>query len=436
MALSLQRHPSFPGRPGPLLLIIADGVGIAPPGPSNAVTEADTPTLDALLASPLSTSLLAHGVAVGLPSDDDMGNSEVGHNALGAGRIFAQGAKLVNKALADGSLFATEVWRTAVQHGREHTMHFIGLHSDGGVHSSNEQLYQLLEQAAREGVRRARVHILLDGRDVPARSALDYIAQTEQVLQKINEHGAGAGDGPPADYRIASGGGRMTITMDRYQADWAMVKRGYDCHTHGIGRPFHSATEAVETMYAESDEGDQYLAAFVVVDGDGTPVGRMVDGDAVVFYNFRGDRAIEISQAYEVPDPDFTAFDRGVHPAVFFCGMLQYDGDALVPKHYLVDPPVIERTISEYLCAEHVRTFAISETQKYGHVTYFWNGNRSGYIDKALETYVEIPSDNVQFNTTPAMKVREITDRTIELLRSGRYAFGRLNFPSGDMVGH
>ena len=428
MALSLPRHPTFAGRSGPLLLIIADGVGIAPADPSNAVTEADTPTLDGLLASELSTSLLAHGVAVGLPSDDDMGNSEVGHNALGAGRIFAQGAKLVNRALANGSLFATEVWRTAIEHGRLGTMHFIGLHSDGNVHSSNDQLYQLLERAAAvDGVRRARVHILLDGRDVPMRSALDYIAQTEQVLRKINEH-------YHADFRVASGGGRMTITMDRYQADWAMVKRGYDCHTHGVGRGFPSATEAVETMYSESDLGDQYLPAFVVADDDGIPVGTMADGDAVVLYNFRGDRSIEISQAYE--NANFAAFDRGSHPDVFFCGMLQYDGDALVPKHYLVEPPLIERTISQYLCAEGVRSFAISETQKFGHVTYFWNGNYSGFIDEALETYVEIPSDNVHFNTTPAMKVREITARTIEMLRSGTYRFGRLNFPSGDMVGH
>lgn len=427
MALSLPRHPTFVGRSGPLLLIIADGVGIAPADPSNAVTEADTPSLDGLLASELSTSLLAHGVAVGLPSDDDMGNSEVGHNALGAGRIFAQGSKLVNRALANGSLFMTDVWRTAIEHGRLGTMHFIGLHSDGNVHSSNDQLYQLLEHAAAvDGVRRARVHILLDGRDVPMRSALDYIAQTEQVLHKINEH-------HHADFRIASGGGRMTITMDRYQADWAMVKRGYDCHTHGVGRGFPSATEAVETMYSESDLGDQYLPAFVVVDDD-VPVGAMADGDAVVLYNFRGDRSIEISQAYE--NTDFAAFDRGSHPDVYFCGMLQYDGDALVPKHYLVEPPLIERTISQYLCAEGVRSFAISETQKFGHVTYFWNGNYSGYIDETLETYVEIPSDNVHFNTTPAMKVREITARTIEMLRSGTYRFGRLNFPSGDMVGH
>jgi 2,3-bisphosphoglycerate-independent phosphoglycerate mutase len=429
-ALHLDRNTAFPGRSGPLLLVIADGVGIAPPGPSNAVTEADTPTLDALLASPLSTSLQAHGPAVGLPSDDDMGNSEVGHNALGAGRVFDQGAKLVNAALDSGQLFETAVWQQAVARGREHTLHFLGLHSDGNVHSHIEHLYRMLERAALEGVRRLRVHVLHDGRDVPPRSALAYIERTEAVLADLNDRFG-------ADCRLASGGGRMTITMDRYGADWEMVRRGYECHTHGVGRLCRSAAEAVATMYAEDDRGDQYLDPFVVVDDVGEPVGRMADGDAVVLFNFRGDRAIEISQAYE--DPTFDRFDRSAvapHPDVFFCGMLEYDGDLHVPTRYLVNPPVIERTISEYLCAEGVRSFAISETQKYGHVTYFWNGNRSGYIDESLETYVEIQSDNVPFDTTPAMKVPEITDRTIELLRSGEYRFGRLNFPSGDMVGH
>ncbi len=430
--LELTKLQSFTGRPGPVLVIVADGVGVAPTGPSNAVTEAATPVLDDLASGPLYTELRAHGPAVGLPTEDDMGNSEVGHNALGAGRIFAQGAKLVNQSMANGSLFQTKVWNQVIAHGRSGTLHLLGLHSDGGVHSKTAQLYQLLERAAQEGVTRARVHILLDGRDVGARSALDYIAQTEQVLQKINEHATT--DGQEADFRIASGGGRMTITMDRYQADWDMVERGYRCHTFGEGRTFPSATEAVETMYAESDKGDQYLDAFVVVDDAGQPVGAMHDDDAVLFFNFRGDRAIEISQAYE--DHDFSAFDRGNHPEIYFAGMLQYDGDAKVPANYLVDPPAIDRTMSEYLCAAGVRSFAISETQKFGHVTYFWNGNRSGYICEDLETYIEIPSDNVEFNTTPGMKLREITDQTIELLRSGRYEFGRLNFPNGDMVGH
>jgi len=433
MALELQSHPSFAGRPGPLLLVIADGVGVAPPGPSNAVDVAATPRLDELTGGELYTELAAHGPAVGLPSSDDMGNSEVGHNAFGAGRIFAQGAKLVNKAIETGAIFESDVWQDVIERASTGTLHMIGLHSDGNVHSNIEHLYALLRHAATEGVRSAAVHILHDGRDVDARSALRYIDQTEAVLAEINA------DGEDRHFRIASGGGRMKITMDRYGADWDMVERGYVCHTFGIGRHFTSAREAVETMYAESDEaglgtGDQNLAEFVVVDGDGEPVGRMHAGDAVVIFNFRGDRAIEISRAYE--EDDFDEFDRGDHPDVYFAGMLEYDGDALVPEKYLVDPPEIDRTVSEYLCAEGVTSFAISETQKFGHVTYFWNGNRSGHIDENLETYVEIPSDNVEFDETPAMKVREITDEAIVLLRSGQYRFGRLNFPSGDMVGH
>ena len=438
MTLELAPHPSFAGRPGPLLLVIADGVGVAPPGPSNAVAVAETPRLDELSSGELYTELAAHGPAVGLPSDDDMGNSEVGHNALGAGRVFAQGAKLVNRAIESGAIFESEVWKQVVDRAQDGTLHLIGLHSDGNVHSHVDHLYALLRRAADEGIDSVAVHILHDGRDVDARSALRYIERTEEVLAQLNAAGAGR------SFRIASGGGRMKITMDRYGADWPMVERGYRCHTHGEGRAFTSAADAVETMYAEADEagrdtGDQNLAEFVVVDDDGNPVGAMRDGDAVVVFNFRGDRAIEISQAYEYDD--FEHFDRspttgGDRPDVYFAGMLEYDGDLHVPKHYLVDPPEIERTISEYLCAEGVRSFAISETQKYGHVTYFWNGNRSGYIDRELETYIEIPSDNVDFDETPAMKVREITAEVIDLLRSGEYRFGRLNFPSGDMVGH
>lgn len=446
MALHLDPHPSFTGRTGPVLIVVADGVGVAPEGPSNAVTEASTPTLDRLNSSELATEIAAHGRAVGLPTDDDMGNSEVGHNAIGAGRVFAQGAKLVAAALDNGSMFESSVWKQAVERcagpDQPGTLHFLGLHSDGGVHSNTAHLYAMLRRAASEGVESVAVHILHDGRDVGARSALTYIEATEAVLAELNAEGR--------DYRIASGGGRMTITMDRYEADWPMVERGYHCHTHGNGEPFESAEEAVETMYADADEqglstGDQYLGEFVVVDDEGIPVGPMQDGDAVILFNFRGDRAIEISRAYE--EADFDVFDRNdvdeetgevlhTHPEVFYAGMLQYDGDAHIPSSFLVDPPVIDRTMFHYLCAEGVRSFAISETQKFGHVTYFWNGNRSGYIDEALETYVEIPSDNVEFNETPAMKLPEITKETIALLRSGDYRIGRLNFPNGDMVGH
>ena len=427
MALSLDQHTTFPGRSGPVLVVVADGVGIADNVESNAVAQASTPTLDALVDSPFSAQLAAHGTAVGLPTDDDMGNSEVGHNAIGAGRIFAQGAKLVNQALETGTLYESDVWKEAVAHGRSGTMHFIGLHSDGNVHSHIAHLEQLITQAVEEGVQRIRLHILLDGRDTPPRSALEYIDRTEDFLETLN---ATSG----TDVRIASGGGRMTITMDRYEADWEMIERGYNCHTHGIGRPFTSAKHAVETLYEESDLGDQYLEQFVIINEAEEPVGKIHDGDAVIVFNFRGDRSIEISQAFE--NEKFEAFDRGNHPKVFYAGMLQYDGDLLVPKNYLVNPPLIDRTMGEYLAEMGVPSFAISETQKFGHVTYFWNGNRSGYINEEIETYIEIPSDNVPFDEAPAMKAQEITDVTIELLRSGNYRYGRVNYANGDMVGH
>ncbi len=429
MTLQLKKHPSFSGRQGPVVILVADGVGVAPAGPSNAVSEANTPTLDALANQTLYTELAAHGTAVGLPSDDDMGNSEVGHNALGAGRIFSQGAKLVNQALDSGDVYQTEVWQQAIEHGKNNTLHLLGLHSDGNIHAHTKHMYALMEKAAEQGVRECCIHILLDGRDVDARSALLFIEQTENLIEKINNEYS-------ANYRIASGGGRMEITMDRYEADWEMVRRGYNCHTHGVGQAFPSAAEAVQAMYDSTGKDDQYLPAFVV-EKEGKAVGRMHDGDAVVLFNFRGDRAIEISLAYE--RDDFDKFDRnehGQHPKLFYAGMLQYDGDDFIPNQYLVNPPAIDRTMCEFLCAEKVKSFAISETQKYGHVTYFWNGNSSGYIDESLETYIEIPSDNIEFNEAPAMKAREITEETIKLIESGEFTFGRLNIANGDMVGH
>ena len=437
--LALTPHSQFTKPEGPVVIVVADGVGAAPEGPSNAVTEAATPTIDRLLAGTLSTTIAAHGTAVGLPTDDDMGNSEVGHNALGAGRIFAQGAKLVNQAIETGSIWDSPVWHDLIAAGRTGTLHLLGLHSDGNVHAHTEHLYAMLRQAAVEGVERCRVHILLDGRDVAPRSAQLYIEATEKVLAEINaDHSKGDTE---VDFAIGSGGGRMTITMDRYGADWDMVERGYRCHTYGEAPGFPTAAAAVDAMYTESDKGDQNLGPFVIVDADGEPIGKMADGDAVLLWNFRGDRAIEISQAYET-GPEFAEFDRslgrdgGAHPNVVFAGLLQYDGDLLIPKRYLVEPPAIDNTMGSYLAASGMRCFAVSETQKFGHVTFFWNGNRSGHLDEALETYIEIPSDNVSFDEAPAMKAAEITDVVIELIESGDYDWGRLNYANGDMVGH
>ncbi len=412
---------------GPVVTIIMDGVGIGAQDESDGVYIANTPVLDELFKEPLMVRLKAHGTAVGLPSDGDMGNSEVGHNALGAGRIFAQGAQLVNEALASGRIFMGEAWQELQKCSRSGgTLHFIGLLSDGNVHSHIHQLNALLDRCVQEGFPKVRVHVLLDGRDVDQKSALRYLEPLEEKLAGCSAEGR--------DYRIASGGGRMVTTMDRYNANWPVVENGWKAHVLGQGRFFPSASQAVRTYYAEDAEmTDQYMAAFVVADAAG-PVGTIEDGDGVVFFNFRGDRAIEISKAFE--EADFHEFDRVRVPKVFFAGMMQYDGDALIPKNYLVEPPVIERTLSEYLCAAQVTAYAISETQKFGHVTYFWNGNRSGYIDQKLETYEEIPSDRVMFDERPWMKAGEITDKVIAAIESGRYRFIRLNFPNGDMVGH
>ena len=429
ISLSLEKLKIFHGRKGPLLLIIMDGIGIGHQDESNAVYLAETPNLDRLLELKLYTRLKAHGTAVGLPTEKDMGNSEVGHNALGAGRIFDQGALLVNNAFKSGKIFKTDLWDKIIQRARRGgALHFIGLLSDGNVHSHINHLYALIDKCAELGLAKVRVHTLLDGRDVGARSALDYIIPTHEKLIKIS-------DEKGLDYIIASGGGRMKVTMDRYNADWSIVKRGWEAHVLGKGRPFKTAVEAVKTSYGEDpDITDQYLDSFVVVDETGKPAGPIIDGNTVILFNFRGDRAIEISRAFT--EKDFNGFDRGPLPDILYAGMMEYDGDTHVPPNFLVQPPTIDRTVSEYLCAEKVKMFAISETQKYGHVTYFWNGNRSGYIDESLETYVEIPSDRIEFDRAPKMKAVDIKNRVIEMLKGGGYRFGRLNFANGDMVGH
>ena len=425
----LNKLTGFAGVRGPVLTIVMDGVGLAPETEGNAVFQAYTPTLDRIMKEYPTVRLKAHGTAVGLPSDDDMGNSEVGHNALGAGQVFAQGAKLVTQSIESGKMFASETWQTLIGNVKANasTLHFLGLFSDGNVHSHIDHLKAMLTRAKTEGVSRVRVHILIDGRDVGETSALDYILPFEAFLADLRDESF--------DIAIASGGGRMKITMDRYEADWSMVERGWQTHVLGEGRQFASAAEAVETYRAELGVIDQDLPPFVIAK-DGTPVGTINDGDSVIFYNFRGDRAIEISKTFDAPVGEFDKFDRVRVPAVLYAGMLEYDGDLHIPHRYLVNPPEITNTMGEYLANTGVSQFAISETQKYGHVTYFWNGNKSGKFSDELETYVEIPSDVVPFEQRPWMKCAEITDRLIAELESGKYTYYRVNFPNGDMVGH
>ena len=425
---NLKKSNKFDGVKGPLLTIVMDGVGIAPDNGANAIAKAHTPTLDYLMANYPMLKIKAHGTAVGLPSDDDMGNSEVGHNALGSGQVFAQGAKLVSQSIESGKLFESETWKLLVAGVKNNasTLHFMGLFSDGNVHSHIDHLKALINRAAEEGVAKIRIHALLDGRDVGETSALDYVLPFEEYLTKLRESGV--------DVMIASGGGRMQVTMDRYEANWGMVELGWKTHVLGEGRAFASAEEAINTYRAELKVIDQDLPPFVIAK-DGTPVGTINDGDSVIFYNFRGDRSIEISKAFE-SGADFDKFDRKRVPAVLYAGMLEYDGDLHIPSRFLVNPPEITNTMTEYLVGAGVNELAISETQKYGHVTYFWNGNKSGKFSEELETYIEIPSDVVPFEQRPWMKCAEITDKLIECLKSGEYKYLRVNFPNGDMVGH
>ena len=410
----------------PVFCIVMDGIGIGADNESNAIKNSRTPTLDMLMSKYPTLKLKAHGTAVGLPSDDDMGNSEVGHNAIGAGQVFAQGAKLVTNSIESGLMFNSDSWKEiASVKDTGKTLHFIGLFSDGNVHSHIDHLKAMVVRAKEEGVKNVRVHILIDGRDVGETSALEYINPFEEFLASLNDDAFCA--------KIASGGGRMNITMDRYEADWSMVERGWKTHVLGDARQFSSAKEAVETYRNELGCIDQDLPAFVIAE-NGKPVGTIEDGDSVVFYNFRGDRAIEISKAFD--DKDFDKFDRVRVPAVTYAGMLEYDGDLHIPSRYLVSPPEIKGTMGEYLANTGVTQYALSETQKFGHVTYFWNGNKSGKFDEKTETYEEIKSDVIPFEQRPWMKCAEITDRLIEVANEGKYRFMRVNFPNGDMVGH
>lgn len=422
----LKKSSAFPGVTGPVVTVVMDGYGLPKSEVGSAIAAARKPTLDRLFSKYPNIALRAHGTSVGMPTDEDMGNSEVGHNAIGAGQVYSQGAALVADAIAVGAIWRGTAWQQIVAGAKagRGMIHFIGLFSDGNVHSHIDHLKAMVQQAKTEGVRTVRVHALLDGRDVPETSALDYLEPFEAFLETLNS--------ADFDAQIASGGGRMNITMDRYDANWSMVERGWKTHVLGEGKQFSDASSAVKAL-REQYPGtiDQDLPPFIIA-RDGKPAGTIEDGDAVVLFNFRGDRAIEITRAFE--EVSFDKFDRVRAPKVTYAGMLQYDGDIKLPKRFLVDPPAILDTSGEWFAKSGITQFACSETQKFGHVTYFWNGNRSGKFEG--ETYLEVPSDVIPFEQRPWMKSAEIADAMIDALRSGKYHTLRCNFANGDMVGH
>jgi 2,3-bisphosphoglycerate-independent phosphoglycerate mutase len=444
----LKRLSTFAGRKGPLLLIIMDGIGLGKEDDGNAVFLAKPKTLAGITKTSkkknLFCTLKAHGSAVGLISEEDMGNSEVGHNALGSGQVYDQGVKLVDTAIKNGSFYRSKLWLQLTEKviSNKGTVHLIGLLSDGNVHSNFNQLLRIIEGFAESGIQRLRLHLLTDGRDVPAKSALTYIRPLELRLNEIIMNYAVKN----YDYEIASGGGRMHVTMDRYESDWKIVQRGWLAHVlgkieekelvNGYRGYYQSAEEAIiHARECFPKKNDQFLPPFVIVDAKKQPIGKIEDNDLVVNFNFRGDRAIQISRAFE--EEEFSEFDREFFPKVDYVGLVQYDGDKLIPKQYFVQPVNFRHILSDYCCANNIPSFAIAETHKFGHVTYFWNGNRSGYVCIEKEQYMKIDSDpNEMIAIHPEMKAEEVCEKTINVLQSGEFKFLRVNFANGDMVGH
>ncbi|MBR3052397.1 2,3-bisphosphoglycerate-independent phosphoglycerate mutase [Candidatus Saccharibacteria bacterium] len=416
---------------GPVVLAILDGVGLAPDAAGNAVSRARTPFLGNAARQYLHVALNASGEAVGL-LPDQMGNSEVGHNTMGSGQILKQGIAHIEEAFASGAVFESEAWKGAItrvlsekSNGNEMaTLHFAGIFSDGGVHSHISHLEQMVAKAYEQGVRRIRVHAVFDGRDVGPQSEPKYIKRFEQFAMKLTD----------ADIKIASGGGRMVCVADRYENDWNVVARGWDMMVNGeADYYFHSAEEGVEMLRRiRPGVQDQDLPPFVVVDYNEQPVGRIQRGDALIYLDFRADRAIEIAQAFTYWD--FPYFNRGQYTPddVYFVGMTEYNSDTHVPEHRLVEPIRVEETLSQFLGNHGVAQFAVSETVKFGHVTYYFNGN--SYNRAEGEDFAEVESYTEPFETRPWMRCAEITDTVIDNLT--KYQFVRVNYPGGDMVGH
>jgi len=428
---TIEEH--FAGR-APALLIIMDGWGVGSGGDEDAIARADTPVFDRLMQHYPNTRLMTHGPYVGLPSGKDLGGSEVGHLTMGAGLILDQGPTRINKAIKDGSFYASEALGKVLQRGMDGgCIHLLGLLSDGNIHSHIDHFRALIDHAFESGVRDLRVHALLDGRDVGIQSAQKYVAQLEKIFVFINSHEG-------FDYAFASGGGRERIIMDR-DNDWSKVEAGWKLMVEGEGEHrFTSAQAAIDAFRSDvPDIVDQDLPGFVIVDEADEPVGTVKDGDAVVMLNFRGDRAIEITEAFELDD--FNGFERGGKdgrgPDVLYAGMMVYDEDRNLPSLQLMGPTKVANPLGRRLIDMGIRQFRLTETQKYPHVTFFFNGGYREPLDKNMEDYILIPSDKgVSFDEAPQMKAPEIADKAIELIASGQYGFGLINFANADMVGH
>ena len=416
---------------GPVVLVVMDGVGLSQTKIGNAVASARLDFLNQAIQTQKTMALQASGEAVGILSGQ-MGNSEVGHNAIGAGQIIKQGIAKIEDEFKTGQIWRSEGWRGAVENVLKNhsTLHFSGIFSDGGVHSSIDHLFKMLARAQSESIKKVRIHLVLDGRDVPPRSAEKYIRQLEDFIADLKTSFS-----TELDYRIASGGGRMIFVADRYETDWSIVERGWNAMVYGRAEHyFDSALSAVEALRKQDPSlQDQYLPAFVITEQN-QPVGLVKANDSFIYYDFRADRAIEIAEAFTYND--FAGFDRGTpnnsRLEVFFAGMTEYNSDTHVPEHRLVQPVEIRNSLHEFLGEHHVSQLAVAETAKFGHITYYFNGN--SYEQYPDERQIEIPSDTLPYDERPWMKAAETTDALLNELE--HYRFVRVNYAGGDMVGH
>ena len=425
---NLQQY--FSGR-GPLIHVVLDGWGVGAADETNAVNRANLPVISRLIRGCPYTQLWTHGKYVGLPNEKDMGGSEVGHMTMGAGMVMEQGPTLIQNLFQSGEFFENPVLSRIIQNCVEHDtpLHLLGLLSNGNIHSHVDHTEAIIRHAFQSGIRRCYLHALLDGRDAGVQSALDFTEPFEKLFSELK------GQRPGIDYAFASGGGREVITMDR-DNNWKKIETGWRIHVQGQSEnQFPSIRDAIEYFRKQNPEIiDQDIPGFVII-RNGEAVGRIEDQHALIFTNFRGDRATQFSRAFLADE--FPYFERYRCPEVLFAGMTQYDQDNQIPPDYLVGTPVVEEPFGKRILELGLKQFRLSETQKFAHVTFFYNGGYREPLDPLKENYHFIASDKIpSFAERPAMKASGISKKAVEFINSGEYQYGLINFANADMVGH
>ena len=425
---NLQQY--FSGR-GPLIHVVLDGWGVGAADETNAVNRANLPVISRLIRGCPYTQLWTHGKYVGLPNEKDMGGSEVGHMTMGAGMVMEQGPTLIQDLLQSGEFFENPVLSRIIQNcvERDTPLHLLGLLSNGNIHSHVDHTEAIIRHAFQSGIRRCYLHALLDGRDTGVQSALDFTEPFEKLFSELK------GQRPGIDYAFASGGGREVITMDR-DNNWEKIETGWQIHVQGQSEnQFPSIRDAIEHFRKQNPEIiDQDIPGFVII-RNGEAVSRIEDQHALIFTNFRGDRATQFSRA--VLADEFPYFERYRCPEVLFAGMTQYDQDNQIPPDYLVGTPVVEEPFGKRILELGLKQFRLSETQKFAHVTFFYNGGYREPLDPLKENYHFIASDKIpSFAERPAMKASGISKKAVEFINSGEYQYGLINFANADMVGH